>query len=677
MVFNFKNIISKIGFLSLALNSTITTYALGASYKAEKMVESYDYLLNPYIGWYHGPDIVRLSDDFKHDCAYYDTFNYVQNDNNKSEYGLQYLGVTLEEYRDRDITETGLKALRNVLDELRNRKKSRDPHTQVIINFYYDNDENCQATGSVKYFHSNISRYRDNASSSYNMKINGKTVSSNDGCYRKVKTSDSTCTKIKTENIEPTNINQVLRHVEQVADIINEYKDIIYIARGVLIGTWGEMHGSKFSNLDGYTKIMKKMHKLIDPSIYLSVRTPEQRRGILNKIKEENSSMAEQLSKRLGHFNDGLFDRETDSGTYTSREYTLSDIKQYPYEFVRYYRDYEEEYQNKVSLTVPNGGESVYNEADTTYKSFDVSDKHSRKIRLSYLNPRHHQSVYTHWESTKPSIKNWGNGKDYIGKHLGYRYVLRESSLNNNILNIKFENVGYAPSYKDFQTKLIFKPTSSGDILYTQIDTNNKVWCTSSNNIEILKINLDQQAVKNLSNNSKSNFKNQKYDVYFLVNDVKTQVNIKFANTNTFNNQYGYKIGEITISNSAAASPSTRTVTSTRKSTTTIRRNEPTSTSKDLPVSTDECGASVGKRCAKGLCCSKYGWCGKSSDYCDNNCQSEFGDCRKSLNDKDRCGQGVGRCAPGYCCSKYGWCGKTSDHCGVECQPKYGICGNY
>ncbi|OUM67821.1 carbohydrate-binding module family 18 protein [Piromyces sp. E2] len=183
--------------------------------------------------------------------------------------------------------------------------------------------------------------------------------------------------------------------------------------------------------------------------------------------------------------------------------------------------------------------------------------------------------------------------------------------------------------------------------------------------------------IKNLTNNSKSNFKNQKYDVYFLVNDIKTQVNIKFANTNSFNNQYGYKIGEITISNSAAASPSTRTITSTRKSTTTIRRNEPTSTSKDLPVSTDECGASVGKRCAKGLCCSKYGWCGKSSDYCDNNCQSEFGDCRKSLNDKDRCGQGVGRCAPGYCCSKYGWCGKTSDHCGVECQPKYGICGNY
>ncbi|OUM61381.1 carbohydrate-binding module family 18 protein, partial [Piromyces sp. E2] len=438
---------------------------------------------------------------------------------------------------------------------------------------------------------------------------------------------------------------------------------------------------------------------------------------------------------------------------------------------------------------------------------------HSRTIRLSYLNSRHNTKVYDYWKTNKSSIGNWGNGKDYIGKHLGYRYVLRESSLTNNILNIKFENVGYAPSYVDFKTKLIFKPTAGGDVLYTLIDTNNKKWCTGSNNMERLQINLDQQTIKNLNNESKSNLKNQKYEVYFVVYDPKTKVNIKFANTNTLNNQYGYKIGEITITNSNASNvasnvtnpvstPSnvnsvnskvfihknfsdgcifvddlkrviyrnlcesgknhmweipesgigkwknvgtglyigydksqnqlittsdkstainidftgknikyngqcfykntqyylvadpncsndnywqpTTTVTfygtgegkvevQKNESTTTTKTNKTNSNTNELPISYDQCGKSVGKRCAPSLCCSRYGWCGKSSDYCNNGCQSEFGECGKSTLDK-RCGESIGKCASGLCCSKYGWCDNTPDHCGTGCQPKYGIC---
>ncbi|OUM68999.1 carbohydrate-binding module family 18 protein [Piromyces sp. E2] len=195
---------------------------------------------------------------------------------------------------------------------------------------------------------------------------------------------------IRYKKIEQKKVDQILRHIEQVDEIINEYKDIIYIARSILIETWGEIHGSKYSNLNDYTKIMKKMHKLIDFSIYLIYLTEKKR------------------------FRNLYFKR-----------ITLIDINKYAYEFIRYFRDYKEKYKNRVSLIVLNGSESVYNDPDTTYKSFDVSDKHSKKIRLSYLNPKHHQS----------------NRKYYIGKHLGYRYDIRENSLCNSILNIKFENI--------------------------------------------------------------------------------------------------------------------------------------------------------------------------------------------------------------------------------------------
>ena len=33
-------------------------------------------------------------------------------------------------------------------------------------------------------------------------------------------------------------------------------------------------------------------------------------------------------------------------------------------------------------------------------------------------------------------------------------------------------------------------------------------------------------------------------------------------------------------------------------------------------------------------------------------------------------------CGPGYCCSRYGWCGATSDYCSAGCQPAWGACSS-
>ncbi|ORX45645.1 hypothetical protein BCR36DRAFT_414499 [Piromyces finnis] len=133
------------------------------------------------------------------------------------------------------------------------------------------------------------------------------------------------------------------------------------------------------------------------------------------------------------------------------------------------------------------------------------------------------------------------------------------------------------------------------------------------------------------------------------------------------------------------------------------------------------CGKGYGK-CMEGYCCSKYGWCGKSSEYCavEEGCQSEFGICngrtnilnnktessvtvnvekekteesviittedkkkpseedkkKTSEDDSWRCGKDYGKCMEGYCCSKYGWCGKSSEYCAVEdgCQSEFGTC---
>ncbi|ORX80697.1 L domain-like protein [Anaeromyces robustus] len=92
----------------------------------------------------------------------------------------------------------------------------------------------------------------------------------------------------------------------------------------------------------------------------------------------------------------------------------------------------------------------------------------------------------------------------------------------------------------------------------------------------------------------------------------------------------------------------------------------------------NECGKGKGK-CAEGLCCSKYGYCGSSENHCliSKGCQSGYGFCKSNtISTNGRCGRDYGICPNGKCCSKYGYCGNSEKYCSTDngCQLDYGIC---
>ncbi|KAF5678234.1 hypothetical protein FCIRC_6517 [Fusarium circinatum] len=80
----------------------------------------------------------------------------------------------------------------------------------------------------------------------------------------------------------------------------------------------------------------------------------------------------------------------------------------------------------------------------------------------------------------------------------------------------------------------------------------------------------------------------------------------------------------------------------------------------------DDTTCSATKRCKNG-CCNKSGNCGFGPDYCGTNCRS---DCDR----KSECNPGFGskwaesdKCPLNVCCSKHGYCGKTTkDFCGSK-----------
>jgi hypothetical protein len=105
-------------------------------------------------------------------------------------------------------------------------------------------------------------------------------------------------------------------------------------------------------------------------------------------------------------------------------------------------------------------------------------------------------------------------------------------------------------------------------------------------------------------------------------------------------------------------------------------------------------------KCADGLCCSQWGFCGSSDEYCSplQNCQPSYGLCStiptsptsdstsgakppamgpETLPFYTECGNTGGNqtCPDGGCCSEYGWCGTTAAYCAVDsCQAGFGTC---
>ncbi|KKF92177.1 Lectin-B [Ceratocystis platani] len=99
------------------------------------------------------------------------------------------------------------------------------------------------------------------------------------------------------------------------------------------------------------------------------------------------------------------------------------------------------------------------------------------------------------------------------------------------------------------------------------------------------------------------------------------------------------------------------------------------------------CGGETGYTCTGTNCCSKWGWCGATDDFCGAGCQAGFGRCDPVSDEKDNkapkvvlspdgsCGGENGyTCTGTNCCSKWGWCGATDDFCGAGCQPGFGRC---
>lgn len=76
--------------------------------------------------------------------------------------------------------------------------------------------------------------------------------------------------------------------------------------------------------------------------------------------------------------------------------------------------------------------------------------------------------------------------------------------------------------------------------------------------------------------------------------------------------------------------------------------------------------------CFNGACCGKSGYCGYGETYCGTSGISPNDNCWSNCDAHAECGKdslsGNATCPLNVCCSQFGFCGTTDDFCGTGCQ---------
>ena len=229
---------------------------------------------------------------------------------------------------------------------------------------------------------------------------------------------------------EPENGKIVLEHIRQLGAVIREYQSSILVVQGLLVGSWGEMHDSKFLTKTWLVKLAKEMLEATDYQCNLAVRKPAQLRSIEEVLGEE-------AKKKLTLFNDGIFGSETDLGTYgSSPEDRMRELSWIEKNLKDCYIGGEALTAQKVTGLVCVDGKRA--EADLW------------KMHISYLNSVHQKELLDSWKKEKMMWQGKQiSAYEYLGAHLGYRFVVRDARWKRGCLQIRIENTGFSNLCED------------------------------------------------------------------------------------------------------------------------------------------------------------------------------------------------------------------------------------
>ncbi|MDO9303502.1 MAG: DUF4832 domain-containing protein, partial [Anaerolineales bacterium] len=257
-------------------------------------------------------------------------------------------------------------------------------------------------------------------------------------------------------NTEPdAPLAQVLRHIEQLAPVLEANKDVIVWFEAGFIGAWGEWHSST-NGLDSDENkaiIRDALLAHFPQDRFILFRYPGDFIGWYPQPLTEAQAFSGTNQARTGHHNDCFLASDSDFGTYYDRKNGVL-------------RDVEwKAYIAQMTRFVPMSGETCNpnpprSDCETTLQEMEL-------LHWSALNEAYHPDV----------IQGWKDQGCYaeIRNRLGYRLTLLEAATSPTVqqgselqVEVKLENTGFA-------SPLLVRPVylvlvnSSGESAYEQV----------------------------------------------------------------------------------------------------------------------------------------------------------------------------------------------------------------
>lgn len=409
---------------------------------------------------------------------------------------MVYLGIDISSFsgainkeKDKEFTPEALEAIKNMLEQVKQNNNT------AIVRFCYDSDFDGDLTDGVP----------------------DKVDSKGEQLYR----------------IEPEQ-SMIMKHIEQLGPILQEYSKTINTIQIGLYGAYGEAHSSsamypdslRNQNVAEATTAFLEVTKGTD--ITIAVRKPAfyaTYAGIDEENIDTNETRYGEEAYRVGIFNDGYLGSASDLGTYKNREKALLWLE-------------------KQAAHTSYGGEAV---VDSTTKSSGEYNTIANimteafRTHTSYLNYGWNQNLHKIWaEENYEGENELYKGKPsfmYIENHLGYRFVIRNVKTNREVANnselsidIKVENVGFGNLTKGKRADIIITD-EIGNIVanYEDVDINARDF-------------LSQTVVEKTINVNLPTLEAGEYKVYLrlsngeILNNGSYYAPIKLANDNIYNN---------------------------------------------------------------------------------------------------------------------------------------------
>jgi len=341
-------------------------------------------------------------------------------------------------------------------------------------------------------------------------------------------------------NPEPKTFDQVLRHISQIKEsgILEDYKDILMFVESGFVGAWGEQHSGKYTSLDYKAKLLEAMLDCVPAPIPVTVRTPDifaryvgiERKELADYVCEEGSDAA-----RVGLYNDGYMGSNSDLGTYANREI-------------------ETTWLGKQTLNSYFGGEFSGNidfakKYDTYLPENCIPEMY--KTHLSYINGNIFQLYKDYTFSKEYDVEGYDNSAYYgqsvyqfIRDHLGYRFVLKESTLSSEVkqggtldLSFSLVNNGFANPVKEQTCEVLLE--KDGNFVAAEVELDPTKWYSGKTVTPNLQLKLP------------GNLETGRWNVYFksYVGQQDMSIyscrSVRFANEDVWNatlgaNRLGY-----------------------------------------------------------------------------------------------------------------------------------------